>query len=676
MPIIDRRVTVIIPAYNQLPTVRNCVASCKKYVDARHTILVIDDASAESNFARQIRITLEHMPNARYVRNTANLGFVKTCNRAVFDIDATDNDILLLNADAELTEGSVEEMLSCLYLNDRTGVCCPRSNHATILSFPPLSEDPRTPDLSYTQWNMLKNHLPRTARLPTGVGFCMMIRRELIKRFGLFDPIYGKGYNEENDFCMRINRYGYSIVMANRAFVFHHDIPSFTPAEKIRLEERHSAVLNERFPEYRRRVGEYERWERSGAEYFAEILSPRTNRKKILIDLSHLHAVYNGTSQYVLELLVELVPRLTKQCDAHILIRPIVDAFFGISKRYKNIHYPDAGVCPLFDLVFVPQQIFHMGHLALLNRLGVRIVSTVHDVIALRCGQLCTTHMNIAFRESIRFCDGIITVSKTTLADIEDAFYSILQKRPSLPRRVIYNGANTSRDDRHVLPLESTIPLDRDFLLLIGNHFAHKAIEFALKHIPKDQGVIVLADKKPTYTERQRTWNLRSGAVHPSLMRALYTQCAAVLFPSQYESCGLPILHASFYGKPVIVQDLPVTREVTQEYGIEEYVFPCARWNDLPAILQRARAAAPSLLPKHHERSWAVCGAETAGALLTILDQPADVDALEQRFSALKTLEFFHEQQEVASFVGKKLRRFPQTKSFVKKVLQRAGLLE
>ena len=671
---VDRRVTIVIPAYNQIRAVLLCIESCKKFVHPRHSILLMDDASTEEGFAEKIRSILDYMPNARYVRHSTNIGFVGTCNRAVLEIDTTKNDILFLNADAELTEGAIDEMIDCLHLHERIGICCPRSNNATILSFPQERRG-RDPHQCFMQWNALHDRLPRSTTIPTGVGFCMMVRRDIIERFGLFDPAYGRGYNEENDFCMRIGRYGYSVVMANHAFVFHYDIPSFAPTEKIRLEELHSAVLNERFPEYRRRVGEYKRWERSGTEYFADLLSLKTNRKKILIDLSHLHAAYNGTSQYVLELLVELVPRLTKQCDTHILVHPHVDAFFGISKRYENIHYLDSDVYPLFDLVFVPQQIFHIGHLALLNRLGVRIVSTVHDVIALRCGQLCNTHMHIAFRESIRFCDGIITVSKTALADIEDAFYSILQKRPSLPRRVIYHGANISRDHQHAFSMESTVP-HRDFLLLIGNHFAHKAIELALKHIPKDQGVIVLADKKRTYTERQMTWNLQSGTVHPSLMRALYTRCAAVIFPSQYEGCGLPMLHASFYGKPVIVQDLPVTREVTQEYGIEEYVFQFARWSDLPDALHGAQEAAPSLLPKHHKRSWAVCGAETAHALLNILDQPVDFNALEQRFSTVKTLEFFHEQQEVASLVGRKLRRFPQTKSLMKKVLQRAGLLE
>lgn len=40
--------------------------------------------------------------------------------------------------------------------------------------------------------------------MPTGVGFCMGINWDVWKNIGSFDEDrFGKGYGEENDWCMR-----------------------------------------------------------------------------------------------------------------------------------------------------------------------------------------------------------------------------------------------------------------------------------------------------------------------------------------------------------------------------------------------------------------------------------------------------------------------------------------
>ena len=45
--------------------------------------------------------------------------------------------------------------------------------------------------------------MPCYPDLPTGVGFCFYVRRALLDAIGPFDPAFGAGYGEENDFCMR-----------------------------------------------------------------------------------------------------------------------------------------------------------------------------------------------------------------------------------------------------------------------------------------------------------------------------------------------------------------------------------------------------------------------------------------------------------------------------------------
>ena len=68
----------------------------------------------------------------RYERNKKNLGFVGTCNRAVLELEKTNNDIMLFNSDAMLVANTLEELKSVLVARKEVGAVSPRSNNATI----------------------------------------------------------------------------------------------------------------------------------------------------------------------------------------------------------------------------------------------------------------------------------------------------------------------------------------------------------------------------------------------------------------------------------------------------------------------------------------------------------------------------------------------------------------
>ena len=67
--------------------------------------------------------------------------------------------------------------------------------------------------------------VPTYPDLPTGVGFCMFVRRAAIDAIGTFDLGFGAGYGEENDFCLRAARAGWRNVLADDAFVVHAGRP-------------------------------------------------------------------------------------------------------------------------------------------------------------------------------------------------------------------------------------------------------------------------------------------------------------------------------------------------------------------------------------------------------------------------------------------------------------------
>ena len=251
----DRKVTVVVPVYADWPSLKDCITSLKQYLDQRHKVLLVNDCGPEVDILeKNIKVAVANLPNFEYHRNSENQGFVKTCNRAVFELDKTNNDILLLNSDTKVTKGFLEELLDLLSNYPKIGAVSPRSNNANNCTMPLaafISKRGIKPEKSYKLFLKYKNKFPRHHVMPTANGFCMLIRRSVIKKYGLFDEAFGMGYGEEVDFCQRIAQYGWVSSLSNRAFVYHLEARSFSPARKAAILEVSVKMIRERWPNFK-----------------------------------------------------------------------------------------------------------------------------------------------------------------------------------------------------------------------------------------------------------------------------------------------------------------------------------------------------------------------------------------------------------------------------------------
>ena len=676
-------VTIIIPAYNQFPALEECIASLKEHVHAPHQVLIINDASTEENFEQNVAAAIEGDDRFRLESNEQNLGFVQTCNRGVLELSHPDHDVLLLNNDTVVTENFLEEMIACLYAHERHAVCCPRSNDAHIFTIPqhfcsetPLSKE-EFAQKSYACFRHMQVSLPRFSVVFTGMGFCMLIRRSTINRFGLFDEIYGRGYEEENDFCSRINRYGFSTVMANRAYVYHHQAYSIPKREKQQLKDRNNQILQKRYPEYWKEHRDYHGWYQRAAEHFADILGQCYSRPRILIDLSHLTAAHNGTSEYAMNLLPDLIPLLEQRANVHVLANRAVAHMFKLTERGWRIIWNDEPLRYHYHLSFTPHQIASPQHFVLLNDIATKMVVNVQDVIALRCQYLKVPDRQLAFEMTMQYCNGIVSVSETSLQDV-CAYAGNLSHRTNLLMRPILHGYAVDEDERNRETPYYGVSTEGRLIFLIGNHFNHKAVKIALKHLSEEHHVVALGGDPHWYPDRENTTYLQSGSLDDGTIERWLSESDVILFPSQYEGFGLPLLHAARHAKPILVSASAVNAEVTKQFNLQEIVHTFDTFEELDDTIERIlnleKVSAPQKV-----RTWRHSAKETAEFLFTVLDQPIDIDHLQERWKMLKTLERKHnETQEVikrtvvkhfSSHVGRKLNRFPRFKRRIQRLL-------
>lgn len=255
-----KKVNIIVPVYADWASLKMNIASLSKYYRNKDWVQIyyVNDCGPDVDILeKNIKKNIKRHDNFYYYRNKQNLGFVKNNNNAVNNIISEDGDILFLNSDTKVTKGFLEEMLTVLYSDDAIGIVNPRSNNATVWSVPMDGSLSDSPNLSYRLWNKLKVQIPQSYITPTSHGFCMLVKRGVVDKLGLFDEIYGKGYGEENDFTMRALESGWRCSVANHAFVFHYESKSFGDSLRLELSRRNRKILDKRYPEYTNLIEEY-----------------------------------------------------------------------------------------------------------------------------------------------------------------------------------------------------------------------------------------------------------------------------------------------------------------------------------------------------------------------------------------------------------------------------------
>jgi GT2 family glycosyltransferase/predicted nucleic acid-binding Zn-ribbon protein len=296
-----KKVDVIIPVYGGFAETKRCVERVIKSVSQNrilNRVVLVDDCGPDP----AIGVLLDELadnPQVHLVRNERNLGFVESVNRGMSF--AGSNDVVLLNSDTEVVGNWLDRLTFHAYAGSDVGSVTPFSNNATICSYPSL---PGRPDLPKGQTvETLDNafriaNAGRSVDLPTAVGFCMYIKRACLDEVGLFDAeTFGKGYGEENDFCLRSAKLGWRHILAGDVFVYHVGEVSFSEKSK-KAKEFAWQLLTSRYPEYAGSVARFvERDPAIPLRAAATAVLYQTSGLPVVLHLTH--RLGGGTAKHV-----------------------------------------------------------------------------------------------------------------------------------------------------------------------------------------------------------------------------------------------------------------------------------------------------------------------------------------------------------------------------------------
>ncbi|MCG8415990.1 MAG: glycosyltransferase, partial [Pseudomonadales bacterium] len=297
-----KKVDIIIPVYAGTDETLACIESvCESLpkLSARAEIVVLFDAGPDLLLRNRL-LELASQKKITLIINETNLGFVRCINRG---IQRSDRDVLLLNSDTLVANDWLDRIVKHAYTSSNIATVTPFSNNAEICSWPNICEsndvykdyDVDTIDEAFAALDS------PAIQIPTAVGFCMFIKRECIDRIGMFDAeTYGRGYGEENDFCMRASALNFTHLLATNVYVHHHGAVSFG-AEKQELVRQAMVTLDRKYPSYHAEVAQHiaddpaRRW-----RFAAELILRSKQGTPMVLHISH--GIGGGTDKHVVEL--------------------------------------------------------------------------------------------------------------------------------------------------------------------------------------------------------------------------------------------------------------------------------------------------------------------------------------------------------------------------------------
>lgn len=210
---------IVIPVWNLKDYTEQCIESIIKNTRYAYRLIIIDNGSE-----KETKDYLESFKNdrriSRYmlIRNEENLGCTKAINQG---IEASDAEyVCLQNNDTVVMKGWLTEMVKVGESARDIGIINTSSNNLGLWK-------PR-----YMSWERFTEKLRRQysgqyIEMAVAVGFCYLIKREVIEKIGVLTEEFGLGNFEDTEYCLRAAKNGYRSVLAKASYVWHKEHASF-----------------------------------------------------------------------------------------------------------------------------------------------------------------------------------------------------------------------------------------------------------------------------------------------------------------------------------------------------------------------------------------------------------------------------------------------------------------
>jgi GT2 family glycosyltransferase len=271
------KIDVVVPIYNAYNVLCDCLESISQNQHFINKVILINDASTDERIVSLID-KYGFLENWIIINHKVNKGFVYTANEG---LKKSKHHTILLNSDTVVSKNWVKAFRDSIIKNQQLGTATAWSNNAEICSFPKfLTNNKKLNKINSLSEILYDFYKPQYPKIPTAVGFCMLITKQAKDIVGLFNENYfGHGYGEENDYSMRVEVAGLKNILCDNAYVTHVGNESFKELG-LKPDENTMKRLLKIHPDYLEKINKYIVSDplESIRKEILEVISKRDNR--------------------------------------------------------------------------------------------------------------------------------------------------------------------------------------------------------------------------------------------------------------------------------------------------------------------------------------------------------------------------------------------------------------
>jgi len=222
--------SILVVSFNTREVLHDCLQSIQDHAGPLAVeTLVVDNASRDGS----AEMVEREFPGVTLIRSPTNVGFAAANNLAL--AQARGRHLLYLNSDTRVHPGALSRMVEVLETHPEVGALGPRLAETDGSLQPSVRTLPTRRALlyQYTALRLLRSwrapyddykardfDYTRPAAVEVVMGAALLVRGDLLRRLGGFDPGFFM-YYEEVDLCHRVRQAGYQVRFEPSATITH-----------------------------------------------------------------------------------------------------------------------------------------------------------------------------------------------------------------------------------------------------------------------------------------------------------------------------------------------------------------------------------------------------------------------------------------------------------------------
>ena len=227
---IQKKISIVTVTYNASASIVKFLDSVESYTDLPYELIIIDNNSTDGTVAY---LKYRSIPHSKILYNETNLGYSKATNMGIKI--AKGDYIVLLNPDTVLTPHWASHLLYH-FTASSVGAVGAISNYAggeqNVNSYYTQESTETVPNLDAFAMDVYRKNKRQSKEVKVLIGFCEMIRKEVVDKIGLLDETFFFGH-DDLDYSWRMRLAGYRLLVAKDVFIHHKATRNKAYAAKV-----------------------------------------------------------------------------------------------------------------------------------------------------------------------------------------------------------------------------------------------------------------------------------------------------------------------------------------------------------------------------------------------------------------------------------------------------------